>query len=95
MSVYRLDPIDRDDLSWQASTEKKPLWASAATPATARELMATSAAAPISGSIRAKRATPHHRGTISMMPDEYPYTSRHGKAQLARLPTRPRALHSA
>jgi hypothetical protein len=40
MSVYRLDPIDMDDLCWQVSTEKKPLWASAATPATARELAA-------------------------------------------------------
>jgi len=40
MSVYRLDPIDPERPSWTLSTEKAEVWAGAATPGDARELVA-------------------------------------------------------
>ena len=40
MKVYRLSPIATDDASWKYSVEKEHVWASAATPAEARELVA-------------------------------------------------------
>ena len=40
MSVYRLDPIDPERPSWTLSTEKAEVWAGAATPGDARDLVA-------------------------------------------------------
>jgi hypothetical protein len=40
MNVYRLDPIDPRDPSWGNSLEKDSVWAGAATPDEARELVA-------------------------------------------------------
>jgi hypothetical protein len=47
MSVYRLDPIKLGDLRWQASTVKECLWAAAATPDRAREIVAARTAVVI------------------------------------------------
>ncbi|MGO9133540.1 MAG: hypothetical protein ACLP8A_05760 [Methylovirgula sp.] len=41
MSIYRLDPINPGDPSWQNSAEKDCVWAGAATPKEARDLVAT------------------------------------------------------
>jgi hypothetical protein len=40
MTVYRLSPIAPDDPSWKYSVEKAHVWAGAATPEDARELVA-------------------------------------------------------
>ncbi len=40
MNIYRLDPIDPKHPSWKNSTEKDSVWASAATPEEARDLVA-------------------------------------------------------
>jgi hypothetical protein len=40
MSVYRLDPTDSERPSWALSTEKDAVWAGAATPGDARDLVA-------------------------------------------------------
>lgn len=41
MNVYRLDPIDSNDASWQLSTVRKTVWAAALTPDAARQLVAS------------------------------------------------------
>ena len=40
MNIYRLDPIDEEHPSWELSTEKECVWAAAATPKEARDLVA-------------------------------------------------------
>jgi hypothetical protein len=40
MKIYRLDPIKPGDPSWQNSIEKDSVWASAASPKEARDLVA-------------------------------------------------------
>ncbi len=40
MNIYRLDPIDPGDPSWRNSIEKDSVWAGAATPSDARQLVA-------------------------------------------------------
>lgn len=41
MNVYRLNPIDTSDPSWQYSKEKDTVWTCAPTPEAARELVAS------------------------------------------------------
>ena len=40
MSVYRLDPINLTDRSWELSSVKEAVWAGAQTPTAARDLVA-------------------------------------------------------
>ena len=40
MNIYRLAPINEKHPTWRLSTEKESVWASAPTPAEARELVA-------------------------------------------------------
>jgi len=40
MSVYRLDPINLADPSWELSSVKEAVWAGAKTPTEARDLVA-------------------------------------------------------
>ncbi|MGB8278613.1 MAG: hypothetical protein WCF20_11875 [Methylovirgula sp.] len=49
MNIYRLDPIDPNDPSWQNSVEKNSLWTSAATPKDARDLVADKTRLGVSG----------------------------------------------
>ena len=43
MSVYRLDPINLTDPSWELSSVKEAVWAGAQTPMAARDLVALKA----------------------------------------------------
>ena len=49
MNIYRLDPIDPNDPSWQNSIEKDSVWACAPTPKEARDLVAEKTKAGVPG----------------------------------------------
>jgi len=46
MNVYRLEPVDADHPSWRNTLEQELVWACAATPDEARQLVASKSAAP-------------------------------------------------
>jgi hypothetical protein len=46
MNVYRLEPADPDHPSWRHTIEQELVWACAATPEQARQLVATKSVAP-------------------------------------------------
>ncbi len=54
MNIYRLDPIDPNDPSWQNSIEKDSVWACAPTPKEARDLVAEKTKAGVPGAFESK-----------------------------------------
>jgi len=68
MNVYRLDPINLDDPSWNLSTVKEVVWAAADTPNDARALVAIKTVKAIRvtpGTHGAKLISPWHIDTIT------------------------------
>ncbi len=63
MNIYRLDPIDQNHPSWQNSSEKDCVWASAPTPKEARDLVADKTRLGCAGRDRSRlgRMRPLHR----------------------------------
>ena len=68
MSVYRLDPINLADPSWELSSVKEAVWAGAQTPAEARDLVALKAVCAMQrpmGSPKPAPASPWHEDKVT------------------------------
>jgi hypothetical protein len=68
MSVYRLDPINLADPSWELSSVKEAVWAGAHTPTEARDLVALKALCVTQrpmGSHRPVPASPWHDDKVT------------------------------